>query len=412
MGPGGGDSSGSTFLDCVAGDSAAWFRVLGMQAVANNPRRGDDHLWMTALGLSLFGHVAIVVVIGLLVLQAALTSEHQPPPVAAEEETTAVVFLEAVESTAGAQEPAKPRFARTSPDQAGSPVEDTPFIGERDTRAASERVPDASAPPLPAQAGIEPRDEGEIETTESDYQDGLLEPAEMVEAAATEPQQPAAATPVENVQPVETAAAEQEARPAPMRETLLEGPNPVDVEVPRETGDSPADDPPAPVVADARTAEESESPPEPREPTETSELEKSVDAPKPAAPQDPAFQGYQRKTAIVGSISRTGRSSLDVADTPLGRYQALISRAVELEWQRNCVRHRDFITPGFLTVRFFVEPGGKVKSVEFVGDMETGEIQKGFTLNSIRDAAIPSMPPALRKEYTDEPLELMFRFYF
>ena len=85
---------------------------------------------------------------------------------------------------------------------------------------------------------------------------------------------------------------------------------------------------------------------------------------------------------------------------------------MELEWQRNCVRHRDFITPGFLTVRFFVEPNGRVRSVSFVGDMETGEVQKGFTLNSIRDASIPPMPPALRGDYKEEPLELIFRFYF
>jgi len=85
---------------------------------------------------------------------------------------------------------------------------------------------------------------------------------------------------------------------------------------------------------------------------------------------------------------------------------------VELEWQRNCVRHRDLITPGFLTVRFFVENNGRVRSVQFVGDMETGEIQKGFTLNSIRDAAIPPMPAAVRGEFGHEPLELVFRFYF
>lgn len=134
---------------------------------------------------------------------------------------------------------------------------------------------------------------------------------------------------------------------------------------------------------------------------------------KPAKPvNDPAFKGNQRKSAIMGSISRTGRSALDVEDTPLGRYEAAISRAVEQEWQRNCMRHRDLIVPGYLTVRFFVLPTGKVKSVQFVGDMETGEVQKGFTYNSIREAAIPPMPQALRKDYEKEPLELIFRFYF
>ncbi|MEI8039693.1 MAG: hypothetical protein WCJ14_15030, partial [Verrucomicrobiota bacterium] len=133
---------------------------------------------------------------------------------------------------------------------------------------------------------------------------------------------------------------------------------------------------------------------------------------QPPGTRSPGFKGFQRKTAVVGSISRTGRSALDVADSPLGRYQAALSRAVEQEWQRNCVRHRDFITPGFLTVRFFVAASGKVRSVQFVGDMETGEVQKGFTLNAIRDAQIPAMPAALRREYDQEPLELIFRFYF
>ena len=99
-------------------------------------------------------------------------------------------------------------------------------------------------------------------------------------------------------------------------------------------------------------------------------------------------------------------------DSPLGRYQAAIGRAVEQEWQRNCVRHRDYITPGFLTVRFYVEPTGKVRSVMFDGEMQTGEIQKGFTLNSIREAKLPPMPAALRKQFTKEPLELVFNFYF
>jgi hypothetical protein len=115
---------------------------------------------------------------------------------------------------------------------------------------------------------------------------------------------------------------------------------------------------------------------------------------------------------MVGSISRTGRSALNVDDTQLGRYQAAISKAVELEWQRNCVRYRDFITPGYITVRFFVEPSGRVRSQSLVGENETGEVQKGFTLSAIRDADIPEMPEELAESYEGDTLELLFRFYF
>ena len=134
--------------------------------------------------------------------------------------------------------------------------------------------------------------------------------------------------------------------------------------------------------------------------------------PTPAPIDDPAFRGNQNKTAIQGNISRTGRSALDVADSPMGRYQAAISRAVEKEWQINCVKRRDFIVPGYLTVRFYVETDGRVKSVQFVGDIEGGEVQKGFTLQSIRDAPIPPMPAEVKKEMGGDALELLFNFYF
>jgi hypothetical protein len=55
---------------------------------------------------------------------------------------------------------------------------------------------------------------------------------------------------------------------------------------------------------------------------------------------------------------------------------------------------------------------GTVRNVDFVGAMQTGQQQKGFTLNSIRDAAIPAMPPELKKDFQEEPLELIFNFYF
>jgi hypothetical protein len=278
-------------------------------------------------------------------------------------------------------------FARTSDDQIAPAPEKTAYIGERNTRATSDRPPDATAPPLPSQAGIEPRDEQDIETTESDYRDGSLAEnpaAPPVPEMLSTPPEPEAPSPIEETTTAGSATDmpgpdSESAPPPPPRETLLDGPNPVDVQVPRETSD---DESPKPTSQAPKTAS---LPPKP----ETPETPKPTETAPPKPSRDPAFSGFQRKTAVTGSISRSGRSALDVEDSALGRYQAAISRAVEQEWQRNCVRHRDFITPGFLTVRFFVEPGGKVRSVQFVGEMETGEIQKGFTLNSIRDAEIP-----------------------
>lgn len=368
---------------------------------------------MIALGLSLLLNLVVVAVIGLAALKSvefrkkSMAAEPVPPP----PETVATIFAQRAASRPAqeATEPSKPRFARTTEDQAAPPESKPAFIGERDTRATSDRAPDADAPPVPSQAGIAPKDADEIETTESDYQDGSLSskpPAVPDTAAAAEVSPPAAESAVSPQQTPATASVTSKPtikqNPPPPREKLMEGPNPVDLPVPRETA-SNEDLKPTP---EKPISEEIPAPPK------LSEIQVPAESLRPKSPDDPAFSGNQRKTAVTGSISRTGTSALDVEDSALGRYQALISRAVELEWQRNCVRHRDFITPGFLTVRFFVETDGKVRSVQFVGDMETGEVQKGFTLNSIRNAEIPAMSRSLRKEYDKEPLELIFRFYF
>lgn len=368
-----------------------------MQANPAISTRTDGHLWAIAVAVSLLANLLLLVLAGMAAIEFR-EKRVQPSTEAAREEDT-YLTIEAVPAEEALAEPAseRKRFARTSPDQAAEPLRDPAFIGERATRATSDRAPDANAPDLPSQAGIDPRDPADIETTESDYRDGELLPEKVSLAAPQIPPPPAAVTP--SLPPGQTVAAT-----APPREKLLDGPNPVDVPVPPEA--APADEiKPAPEQA----AVSESPPPSPVVPEETAD---SPPAPQSDASPRPAFRGHQRKTAIVGSITRNGRSSLDVEDTALGRYQAAISRAVELEWQRNCVRHRDFITPGFLTVRFFVEKTGRVRAVQFVGDMETGEVQKGFTLNSIRDAAIPAMPKALGPDFAEEPLELIFRFYF
>jgi hypothetical protein len=395
-----------------------------MQSMVLSARHSDGHLWMTALGLSLLVNCALVAAFGFAALEAELlrkkSKAEEPPP----SETVAMIYPEMIQRDASsaaasiAPAPAPPPVSarkestRTSEDQTASRPQKPAFIGERNTQATSDRAPTPDAPPLPSQAGIDPRYPGEIETTQSRYQDGSLsgDPALAPKETPVAPAPEVTPAP-DPVKPSETAARKPAEAPGtdeikstpPPPEKLLEGPNPVDVQVPREVTKQ---DLPKPAPEKHPVPDQSSTLPE------TAAVSKPAELPKPKPIKDPAFKGYQRKTAVVGSITRSGRSALDVEDTPLGRYEAAVGRAVEQEWQRNCVRHRDFITPGFLTVRFYVEARGKVRSVQFVGDMETGEVQKGFTLNSIRDAEIPPMPPSMRKEYEKDPLELIFRFYF
>ena len=389
-------------------------------------RRGDLPLWGAALAISLLLNGVAFTAVGLVALRPATRHRSVDPTATTAAESVATIFPEFIEElrqpeadeATVEQAAVRQRFARTSDDQVAPPDGPAAFIGERNTRATSDRPPVPGAPALPAQAGVEPRFPGELETTESDYQDGELDvPPATADGPTQESPVAAASPPAVPPTPAAPGTTATPAVPPAPRETLFAGPDPVDVEVPRHSddGEDPKPTPPAEVTPQPVMPEEKPKDPSNEPPGETPR-EKPQDTPparaRPAAPSAPAFKGFQRKTAVVGSISRSGRSALNVADTPLGRYQAAVGRAVEQEWQRACIRRRDFITPGFLTVRFFVEPSGKVRSVQALDDMKTGEIQKGFTLESIRKAEIPAMPPALRAEYDAEPLELEFRFYF
>jgi hypothetical protein len=96
----------------------------------------------------------------------------------------------------------------------------------------------------------------------------------------------------------------------------------------------------------------------------------------------------------------------------MGRYHSALSRAVEAEWHKNCTKYRDFITPGILTVRFVISQDSSVRTISVVEMIDAGEVQKGFTLNAIRQAKIPPIPNDLKAEIADEPIELTYNFYF
>ncbi len=159
-----------------------------------------------------------------------------------------MIFPEVAASrTPTATQPATPsaatmgqRFARTSDDQGAAPEKNIRHSSaERNTRATSDRTADPTAPSLPSQAGITPKDEMEIETTESDYQDGSLDSAQTATPETATP--PARRHP--SPHPARTRSGQEPQRwkiptgpdrtpsPAspPPREKLLEGPHPVDV---------------------------------------------------------------------------------------------------------------------------------------------------------------------------------------
>ncbi|MDP4645649.1 MAG: hypothetical protein NWR03_01500 [Akkermansiaceae bacterium] len=381
-----------------------------MATAVHRPQNDEARLWAVAICISVLLNLVFLAWISIEAIKSEIARKIAIPEAAPPEQTVIIYpnLLELVPETPA--EEAKPKVVRTSPDQEVSdPAASRRYIGERNTEATSDRAP-TSDEDMPSQAGREARPEENPETTVSEYQDGSLTPKQNTppspKAETSEPAPPSEEqTPAEMTKGLETEdPGEDEEAQTAIREKLLDGPNPIDTPVPEAlvSEDLPPREEMKPTEGekDAIAEEKTEDSTEPKP------------KPAPAPIEDPAFAGNQTKTAIQGNISRNGRSSLDVSDTAMGRYQSQISRAVELEWQRNCVRHRDYITPGYLTVRFFVEQDGRVKTVQFVGDSQTGEVQKGFTLNSIRNAEIPAMPSAVKKEMGGDALELIFNFYF
>lgn len=381
-----------------------------MATAVYKPAGDEARLWAFALIVSVLLNAAFLAWISIEAIKSEIARKNAIPE-AAPPEQTVVIYPDMLElEVETPAEELKPKVVRTSPDQEVSdPAASRRYIGERNTEATSDRAP-TSDEDMPSQAGREARPEENPETTVSEYQDGTLTPKQdtppLPEAEASEPAPPSEEeNPAEITKGLDTEEPgdDEEAQTA-IREKLLDGPNPVETPVPEA------------LVSEDLPPREEMKPTEGKEDALAEEKTEDTTDPKPKPPaapiEDPAFAGNQTKTAIQGNISRNGRSSLDVSDTAMGRYQSQISRAVELEWQRNCVRHRDYITPGYLTVRFFVEQNGRVKTVQFVGDSQTGEVQKGFTLNSIRNAEIPAMPSDVKKEMGGDALELIFNFYF
>jgi len=295
----------------------------------------------------------------------------------------------------------KRKFARTSEDQAGTPDEPTDILGERDTLAASELAPTPGAKPnTPSQDGANPLFPGQVETVTRKYQDGSVGMDKTGEETET-PQEETASrkdTPDQDDAPkVETPKPDEEDSARPKNKHIDKGEMIPNTDKGEEKG----------VVQDEPKAKIS-----PKERPNKGESKETEGEKVDQKPKKDGFSGHSRKNKVTGSISRRGKSSLNVKNSPLGRYQAQVSKAVELQWRRNCEQHRDHIVPGVISLRFYVDDKGKVSGIKFQEVIEANFIERGFTQRAIRQARLPKMSKSVIKELKGEPLELIYNFYF
>ncbi len=163
----------------------------------SRPRVDEARLWVMAACISVVVNGLVLTWISIEAIRSrverAVAAPKPPTP-----EQTIKIFPEMFEPVPE-EVPAKPKseVVRTSPDQeTEDPTASRRFIGERNTRATSDRAPTDEELDMPSQSGRKPRYEDELETTESKYQDGKLDsPAKKPTPPSVEPAPPAPVTP-------------------------------------------------------------------------------------------------------------------------------------------------------------------------------------------------------------------------
>ncbi|MEG1740749.1 MAG: hypothetical protein RR250_05430 [Akkermansia sp.] len=126
----------------------------------------------------------------------------------------------------------------------------------------------------------------------------------------------------------------------------------------------------------------------------------------------PGFRTAERKTRTTGKFSFGRTASMDVAATPMGRYQEIIYRTIGACWYAQCDRNRDLIVTGTLRIRIWINSRGKVSSMRLMSRDGASVAQNSFTFLAIRQAPIPPMPPEVVQELSGGTMELFFDFNF
>jgi len=315
-------------------------------------------------------------------------------------------FQREVEDPAPPKPEERKKFAEVNPSIAEAEVTNAKLIGERSVRAASETVLDNGDPTLPTQITRFERDQELPNTFDSDFIDGEIELPPSPESTKSSEHVEVVTLQSEMIEEtVEEGNNVEESLPEPTtqeEEKLAE--TETQVEVPEQEKQDELKEAEK-VVEDEKLAE-----------SETiGEKKNEVGLPKKRVETSEAtagFQTEQKKTRIIGSLSRDGQSSLEVQKSALGQYYSTVSKIIERKWQQNCLKYREHIQPGVISMQFFVDGAGKVTNPKPHDVVSTSTIQVGFTMKAIRSSELPPMSAEAKKELDGEKLELIYNFYF
>jgi hypothetical protein len=336
-----------------------------------------------------------------------------------------------------------PRFARTTDDQLSGDVPDTILQGARDTIAASNANPLKSAGDRPSVSGQKPKD-GEEETVDTTYQDGVLEHMNRRGETVKTEQKP----PVEEEQdPAKLADIDQEEKKSSVKSTEEPGEELEAGEIAKTNKEANQflktqkkmalnDNLPSSNNKGAKqkagqeeqnkTIANNDSQPDPNALKQKSQNEKqkkkeaqpesqpkTAENKKASENSEKGFRSEAKATVMEGTISRRSKiASQNVKSTPVGKYMAQISKIVEQEWQRRCMMHADLIQPGTLRISFMIDEQGKLSNITTLSQTFGSENQRGWTFQALTSVKIPPMPQEVKVNQGGDPIEFRYNFRF
>ncbi len=306
----------------------------------------------------------MTVFFGVAASLGTLSRTLPPPEFAVPEKPLQVVFVEPPPKPRPT--PQERRFIQTP---AKAPTAERPanpaFESDRDTRAASSAEPSGVAL-MPSQQG---RNLPGIDLEKFDHTEGPLEKRPAA------PERPVA-TPQPVERPVFTPLPTPVARPsAPPKLT----PRPEDLAMLR---------------------------PEPR-PTPVAPRAKPAVENRPSVPA--AYQRQAERTKIEGAINNRGETSVDAADTALGRYSKSVSDAIGRRWHYYTKSRMDLIRIGTARIKFYIDERGAVRDLRILQN-NSNEVFATCGVQAIMEAQIPPIPPDIVPVLDKRRLEVEYSF--
>ncbi len=165
------------------------------------------------------------------------------------------------------------------------------------------------------------------------------------------------------------------------------------------------DDVPAKMVEESPTEQVSEVSPEATQMPQVMPAEPI--SPVQSSASTPGFRPETRATSMRGTISNRGRPSVAAFESPLGRYKAEVSRAIEKLWHRFRQDRAEFVVYGSIKLEFKVDRHGNPRNLKILHN-DANAIMVDFTLSAILKADIPPMPEEILDILDNETLEVTY----